>query len=244
VSSGVARELVELGVRSVADLAGRSPLDLFVAFLDRTARTHRNGYDAFARAVTLAGGPAVEPDPDPLLAFWRLRHGEDVPLPQPTRRRFRAPTIGVSAAAVTAAVDRAGHATRPLGQHEVAVLGAPSPEVIVGHWMWRGGLGAFARLEDLRVGDGVELTGDGGGWYVVTDVDLVAGDRPPDRPPTGGDELLLVTPPHRRAGIIGMPEQLPPIERGVLQVRVRTLAAARESTDTDPRRKRPIRGAF
>jgi hypothetical protein len=240
VSSGIARELAGLGVRTVEDLAGRDPLALFVAQTDRSARTHRNAYDAFVRAVRLAGGAPVVED-DPLAAVWRHRHGEGVPLPAPFGRlRLRCPTIGASSPVVTAVVDRRGHVTAPLGQHEVAVLADPSPRVAIGHWMWRGGLGAFARLEDLRVGDGVQL----GDWYVVTDVELVAGDEPPVLPPPDGDELLLATPPHRRAGIIGMPEDLPPVERGVLQARVRALVSERSAVDADPRRKRPIRGAF
>lgn len=253
ISPNHALTAFDLGVKDAADLANRSPEQLFFAHLDASARTHALGFDLLARSVYLAG--IDEPDPkllpiaawtkhredsgyDPLLAYWRHLHGADTQLSRRTRSRLRMPTLGVTAPVFEGGPDPDGALVRPLGQRDVVTAVLGGSRRVVGHWMWRGGHGAFMRLEDLRPGDGVRLGDD---WFRITAVDMQEASADLE---SRGADLLLFTPPHRRAGVIGLPEMLPPVQRGTLQVVARASSASEEETDTVSRPIRRITGAY
>lgn len=234
--------LRRLGVSGRSDLATRDPGELFVGHLASSARTHPHAYDAFCRAVYLARGEISDPSRlrqvtwtrerersgfDPLVLFWRHRHGESA-LPAPTSERVRAPTVGISSRIVAGSVDARGEPTMPLDQREVSRVVVDDRLVCIGHWSWNGGNGAFFRLEELLLGDGVQV---GGQWYAVEAVQLVA--CPNESMPQG--DLVLATPPHRRVGIIGTEDMLLPVERGVLRCVVVGSRSSRESVDTTRR---------
>lgn len=255
IGKGFSRTLVARGIRGRADLASRSAEDLFVELLDTTARTHPMSYDHFALCIYLAR--TEKPSPrlqaigewtrqreergfDPLLMYWRHRHGDDVPMPAKTGRRLRIPTLKVSAPIYTGATDRTGQLVTPLGQQDVVRNAGDPLRLLVGHWMWRGGHGAFARLEDLRPGDGLRVGDD---WYAVSSVAKAPAPADLDADAEHG-AIVLATPPHRRAGVIGLPESLEPVERGTLQVVVHADPATADDVDTEPRPIRRIPGAY
>ena len=232
-------DLMRLGVRGSVDLATRDPADLFVAHLATTARTSPRIFDLYARAVHLAGGD-LHQCADPLELYWRYRHG-DTPIPTPTKARFRMPTLGVSASLSDGTVDANGQPVMPLQQHEVVRVPLADGIVCTGHWTWNGGHGAFAKLEHLLPGDGVEIAQE---WFVVESVELVATTW--DDPPSihAGADAVFLTPVHRRVGIIGWEHMVRPVERAELRTVVRAAAAEREQTDTHKRPAVHLRGAW
>lgn len=238
--------LERLGVRDLDDLVTRDPAELFIANVEQCAHTHPGIYDSFCRAIYLArcalDGDSATPERylpvtwareretkgiDPMAFVWRSRHANATP-PTPTKRRLRMPTIGVSAPIH----DGSQPAMEPVGQHEVvqSVL-ANGTTVFVGHWMWNGGHGPFARLDHLMAGDGVDVAS---AWYAVDRVEHhVGGERPLVGEGLDDGDIVLATPLHRRVGEIGMEEDVAPVERSTLCVIARCRpVAAKDAVDT------------
>jgi hypothetical protein len=246
--------LGEIGIRCREDLEGRTADDMWLQVVDETARTNPRYYDSFCHAVYVAGGgseSALLTIPgwqrrreragfDPLTLVWRHRHGDATALPRRTSTRLRMPTIGVSAALCDGDTDPDGRLVTPLGQKDVTVHAAGPARLLLGHWMWNGGHGAFVRLEDLEPGDGLEVRGD---WFGVMSVAKIPGDAVLDVSERG-QWLVLATPPHRRVGVIGTAEMLPPVERDVLRVVVIAEPTQVGAVNTIPRPLRRISGAY
>lgn len=253
IGTGFSHTLVQRGVRGRADLATRSAESMFLELLDTTARTHPTSYDHLAQVIYLAGTDTPDRELlniaawtrrredrgfDPVLLYWRHRHGDDVALPSRTGERLRLPTLKVSAPIYEGGVDRTGGLVTPLGQKDVVRHAGGPLSLVLGHWMWRGGHGAFARLEDLRAGDGIGIAE---GWFAVTSVAKVPA---PAVLATQPGAVVLATPPHRRVGIIGTPEMVEPVERDVMQVVVEAEPADAAAVDVEPRPLRRIPGAY
>lgn len=253
IGASLARRFVSAGIHNRSELASRSPEEMFLALLDQTSYTNPLAYDVLAQSVYLAGTSQPEPNRfllatwtrmrkqrgfDPILFYWHHRHGEHTDPPRPTRRRLRLPTVGVNARICEGGIDASGQMVSPVKQKDVVCLADASTQLLVGHWMWGGGHGAFVRLEDLQRGDAVQVADE---WFGVMTTKKVA--APVDLEPRDG-ELLLTTPPHLRVGTIGTPEMLKGVERGLMQVVVK--ARPRKSTEVNakPRPLRPVRGAF
>ena len=252
--------LERLGVRDLEDLATRDAAELFVANVEACAHTHPGIYDSFDRAIYLArcALDGLQPSADrylpatwarereaagvdPMRFVWDARHaGADEPAP--TSARLRLPTIGTTAPIFEGSTP----AMEAIGQQDVVRSALPAwggLTVFVGHWMWNGGYGAFARLDHLLVGDGVEAAGE---WYAVASVEHVTGrdatiSTNASPPPAGSDDVVLATSVHRRVGEIGMEDDVAPVERGSLRVVVHcTPVASKEDVDTARRPpKRP-----
>jgi hypothetical protein len=129
-------------------------------------------------------------------------------------------------------VDEHGDLVTPTAQHDVV----SGDGLILGHWMWNGGHGAFVRLEDVQRGDLVQVADE---RFLVTRVEMVAGGSN-----LTGAPLVLATPPHRRVWTIGRPEDLRPVERGTLQVVVLAHPAGQREPRSDARPLRRIGGAY
>lgn len=237
--------LERLGVQDLDDLVTREPAELFIANVERCAHTHPGIYDSFCRAIYLArcalDGVSATPERylpvtwareretngiDPMAFVWRARHPDAIP-PTPTKDRLRLPTIGVSAPIH----DGSQPTTEPVGQSEVVrTILADGTTVFVGHWMWNGGYGPFARLDHLMAGDGVDVAS---AWYAVDRVEHhVGGERPLVSEDVDHGDIVLATPFHRRVGEIGMEDDVAPVERSTLRVIARCRpAAAKDAVD-------------
>ena len=254
LSRSFAAELLEHGlVRGRADLASASPDDLLVRLFDVSARTQPTYHDNLSRAVYLARTDTPSPERlplswwtkrradrgfDPLLMYWRHLHGDGAALPRPTGARLLLPTLKVSAPIFEGDIDSGDDLVRPLGQNDV-VRNAGPLRLLLGHWMWQGGHGAFARLEDLRPGDGVRVDTT---WFAVTEVVKVPHPASLDAADETG--VVLATPPHRRVGVIGTRDMVEPVERATLRVVVQAAPADGGAVDTEARPVRRIPGAY
>ncbi|MET7752962.1 class F sortase [Micromonospora sp. NPDC005367] len=129
--------------------------------------------------------------------------GSAPPAPSGTPTRVRVPRIGVDSPLTVLGLDR-DRALVPPADFDVAgwygdgpAPGDPGPAVLAGHLDSRRGPAVFARLDELRAGDTVEVR-RGGQWlpFRVTGSQRTRKDRFPTAAvygPTPGPELRLIT---------------------------------------------------
>lgn len=198
--------LERLGVRDGADLAARTPEELFLLAQDISPYTGPVAYDVFAALIHAARGDESARSTsdwwlgerkrtglDPVRMAWNHRYGRH-PDPYPTKQRLRIPAIKVNAWIRVVDIDESGLPVPPLTD------GVTVPHtwsgVVVGHWTWAGRHGAFFRLEQAAVGAEVEVV-DRRDVRRYEIADVVRGIAPlaVDAPTDG---LLLLTPRHLR----------------------------------------------
>ncbi|MFF0230760.1 class F sortase [Micromonospora sp. NPDC005254] len=167
---------------------------------------------AAGAAVCLAAGTGVglaTTGPPPPAASWHPGCADGCPSvaapprPQGPPTRVRVPRIGVDSALTVLGLDRAGVLVPPTEFDTAGWYGAgpapgdTGPAVLAGHLDSRSGPAVFARLDELRPGDRVQVW-RGGRWlsFRVTGSLRTRKDRFPTAAvygPTPGAELRLVT---------------------------------------------------
>ncbi|RZU77260.1 sortase family protein [Micromonospora kangleipakensis] len=174
-------------------------------------RAPRAALGAAGVALCLAAGTGVglagTAGPPPA-ATWQSGCAADCPAPVAARPpgapvRVRVPRIGVDSPLTVLGLDRTGALVPPADFARAGWYGRgpapgdPGPAVLAGHLDSRAGPAVFARLDELRTGDRIEVR-RGDRWlpFRVTGSLRVAKDRFPTARvygPTPGPELRLVT---------------------------------------------------